>query len=715
MAVQIKQCIVSKPGLFDNKIIDIGNRITVIYGRNNSGKSFLARALVDLTTCRLLDRDRIKENGWNNFFLDVLYENPSGRFRYVCNGNKTLSVKYCRDGSEDEIALFDLDGGERGNLITELAKKKEGVSLGFFYERVSSGMYLNTSFLPSPMDIAREGALDHSVFKRIFVDDNSNFYSLYGKLQNNYGNGSSGAVLEEIEKKMEMCRDLDKQAKIIDIQSSKFEKLEKEKESVKNDIDKLKVESVELMRKRDLLKKIMEKLDAKSEIEKKTESINAGLDDEKTKEDEFYGLKSRMEQMFPRFMRFTEKQKQNLKRIQELYRELRDVKEESDRFLSRVKQRGRVLKNIVMAVNIASLFALMIIITNLVVALPRGEKLHVVYGILVLVGISLAGLLGYTLYVSRSKVIAGHVNRQKEMEGMIQDLLVENNVDDSEYKIETVYEFLLQYFSEYTDYTEMQLEVMKLGSQLRGTDAVNEMKAELKNAKAEIKKLEADMEADIYSLNLQKELSLDPDVINEYLVDFNNGYENRTKELERMENILSQLETETAGGDYDSSELQKILDEKGRLDEELGELNLHNNTMKYILKLLDDSVVRREKRQLERLVAGTAKVFHSLTSNQYITDIGDGYIRDMLSGNMTGEGNATIIHLLMLSIKIAATDFLIDLNIPLPLIIDEPFQFMDDRRIQKLKSLLDDVSASRQVIIFTHNNNFKDWGSFIEL
>ena len=182
-----------------------------------------------------------------------------------------------------------------------------------------------------------------------------------------------------------------------------------------------------------------------------------------------------------------------------------------------------------------------------------------------------------------------------------------------------------------------------------------------------------------------------------------------------MENILNQLEVETAGSRYDNSDLDKIREEKSRLDEELSELNLHKNTMKYILALLDDSVTRREKRQLERLVTGTAKVFHTLTNNQYITDIGDGYIHDVLTGHVTGEENATILHLLLLSIKIAVTDFLIDLNIPLPLIIDEPFQFMDDRRVQKLKSLLDDVAASRQVIIFTHNNNFKDWGSFIEL
>jgi len=715
MAVQIIQCIASKPGLFDNKIIDVGERITVIYGRNNSGKSFLARAIVDLATGRVLDREGIKENGWKNFHLDVVFKNPSGRFRYVCNGEKTLSVKYCRDGSEDEIALFNLGNGEAKNFITTLSEKEQGKSLSYFYEKVSSGMYLNTSFLPSPMDIARENVLDSETLKRIFVDDNSNFFSLYGVLRSNYGNGSAGAVLDEIEKKFEQCRDLDKQAKIIDIQSSKFEKLGKEKESISNEINKLKVESVELIRKRDILTRILEKLGERNNIEKQIEVINAELDDEKVKEEEFSGLKKRMEQLFPRFMRFTENQKQNLKKIQELYRELRDVKEAADQFLSLLKQRGRILKNGVLAVNIASLVAIVLITTNMVIELHRLEKLHVVYGILILVGLSLAGLLAYTLYASRSKVLAGHVSRQKEMEGMIQKLLVENNIDDSEYKIETVYEFLLQYFSEYTDYTEMQLEVMKLGSQLRGKDAVQELKGALRNAKAEIVTLESEMEADVYSLNMQKELSLDPDVIHEYLAEFNREYENKMDELTRKENILNQLEVETAGSRYDSGELQKILEEKSRLDEELHELNLHKNTMKYILELLDDSVIRREKRQLERLVAGTAKVFHSLTSNQYITEIGDGYIRDILTGHVTGGENPTIIHLLLLSIKIAVTDFLIDLNIPLPLIIDEPFQFMDDRRIQKLKSLLDDVAVSRQVIIFTHNNNFKDWGSFIEL
>ncbi|HQO00895.1 MAG TPA: hypothetical protein PLI62_01410 [Spirochaetota bacterium] len=713
--MQIIRCIASKPGLFDNKIIDVGERITVIYGRNNSGKSFLARAIVDLTTGRLLDRDRVKENGWKNFYLDILFSGPSGKFRYVCNGEKTLSIKRCYDDSEDEIALFDLSSGETKDLVSGLLEKKESESLGSFYEKVGSGTYMNTSFLPSPMDIVREGRLDHEVFKRIFVFDNSNFYLLYGELHRNYGNGNAGLVREEIGRKVEQCRELDKQAKIIDIQSSKYEKLAKEKETIRADLDKLKVESIELMRKRDLLALILEKLNAKKEIEKKLDVINGDLGDEKNKEEEFSGLKKRMEQMFPRFIHFSELQKQNLKKIQELYRELRDVKEESEKFMSVVKQRGRILKNSVLAVNIASLVAIVFIMLNVIITLPRAEKLHVVYGILGLVGLSLAGLLGYSLYTARSKVIAWHVNRQREMEGMIQKLLVENNIDDTEYKIETVYEFLLQYFSEYTDYTEMQLEVLKLGSQLRGDDAVAEMKSDLKSAKADIRRLDSEIEADIYSLNMQKELPLDADVINGYLADFNTEYEKRMKELGRQENILNQLEVETAGSGCDNSGLQNILDQKGRLEEELRELTLHANTMKYILDLMNDSVIRREKRQMERLIAGTAAVFHSLTSNQYITDIGEGYIRDLLEGNISGEENTTVVHLLLLSIKIAVTDFLIDLNIPLPLIIDEPFQFMDDRRIQKLKTLLDDVAASRQVIIFTHNNNFKDWGSFIEL
>jgi uncharacterized protein YhaN len=68
-----------------------------------------------------------------------------------------------------------------------------------------------------------------------------------------------------------------------------------------------------------------------------------------------------------------------------------------------------------------------------------------------------------------------------------------------------------------------------------------------------------------------------------------------------------------------------------------------------------------------------------------------------------------------MSIKFALTDFFIDDKISLPLIIDDPFQFMDEERTLKLKDQITEISSRRQVIIFTHQKDKKNWGRHIEI
>ena len=65
--------------------------------------------------------------------------------------------------------------------------------------------------------------------------------------------------------------------------------------------------------------------------------------------------------------------------------------------------------------------------------------------------------------------------------------------------------------------------------------------------------------------------------------------------------------------------------------------------------------------------------------------------------------------------QIALTDFLIAGDMPLPLVIDDPFQYMDSERIERFKKLIMDVAEKRQVLIFTHHSGLNDWGHYFEL
>ncbi len=48
LALRIKRCVASMPGLFNNRTLEFNEGLTIVYGRNGSGKSVLARAIIEL-------------------------------------------------------------------------------------------------------------------------------------------------------------------------------------------------------------------------------------------------------------------------------------------------------------------------------------------------------------------------------------------------------------------------------------------------------------------------------------------------------------------------------------------------------------------------------------------------------------------------------------------------------------------------------------------
>ena len=54
MAVRLVQCVASRSGLFRNKTIGFSDKVTVIYGPNDSGDAFRAHILSDLAVTSIL-------------------------------------------------------------------------------------------------------------------------------------------------------------------------------------------------------------------------------------------------------------------------------------------------------------------------------------------------------------------------------------------------------------------------------------------------------------------------------------------------------------------------------------------------------------------------------------------------------------------------------------------------------------------------------------
>ena len=122
---------------------------------------------------------------------------------------------------------------------------------------------------------------------------------------------------------------------------------------------------------------------------------------------------------------------------------------------------------------------------------------------------------------------------------------------------------------------------------------------------------------------------------------------------------------------------------------------------------------RSEEKQLRKLLDGTLDKFNHLTGNQYITKIDDAMLMRLITDNrMSEEMTPPVVHALLLSLKFTLSDFLINGEAAIPLLIDEPFQFMDDERCNRFRDLVSYISNKRQVIIFTHHSNKRNWGNY---
>lgn len=64
---------------------------------------------------------------------------------------------------------------------------------------------------------------------------------------------------------------------------------------------------------------------------------------------------------------------------------------------------------------------------------------------------------------------------------------------------------------------------------------------------------------------------------------------------------------------------------------------------------------------------------------------------------------------LYLALRLAVAD-LVAGEAPLPLLLDDPFVHCDEGRLARIREALDTLKAGRQVVLFSHRDDFDDWG-----
>jgi uncharacterized protein YhaN len=735
--VQLLECIVKKPGLLENTNLSFDKRISIIYGKNESGKSLIAKGLIDTIWGEFSGSFSLNGNAWDDLYIEILFANASGRYKFIKNKKDNFLINFSdlkESGYSSEREIIKrINKNENQNtdgaLCAKLYETTNDGDTARLFNIVNTQTFINSSFLADPADLIT-GKLDYNIIRQFLLNDNSNFHALYDNLTESLPDDAqfsgSSSISGEILKIESELQKIEKKAQIAGIHTAKSDRLGKEKLRLETELENY---QKELSLSAEYKTKILNIHENLKKLNLVRISSGEKQKEKQTEQDKIEAI-SKMEQeikeKYPQFNNFEESNLKNLKKIQEAYREVRDVHEKIENFyLVKSKKKNR-LKNIIIFINIFSIILLAALFGISSFAYPlqiiNDYKFQFIIGLLTLSISSSAFFLLYYIIASRLSGLNRIMKEKSDVEQKLAETLQKNSITLNEYKLETIYEYLVKYFEEYGEFSINQSELSTMKEGLKDGTYINSIELELGEQNNEEKKIRLEIENstkflaadDIIDLNDPIEINIEKS--EKLLLKNNQKTKSLNENITKTANIISNINEEINRGIIHTEEMAVLTREKDNLQNALSRSNKYKITIEYFTNLLKDATFSRAEKQLAELVKTTVEYFHYLTDNQYINSIDDGYIKKVIKCELPAEEiNRSLLYILQLSVKFAMTNSLTNLEINLPLIIDNPFLQMDDQRVIRLKDLVNEIADKRQIIIFTHSGKHKDWGTFLEL
>ncbi|HSV97633.1 MAG TPA: AAA family ATPase [Spirochaetota bacterium] len=717
--MRIKRCVASRPGLFNNRTLEFNEGLTIVYGRNGSGKSVLARAIIELVWGSAYPITLLKKGTWENFYLEV-HLATSFDYSFIRNSDKLLSI--LGGNGKPEAELFRGDPATppesmRNLLIDRLASTVNDPVLRGMYASLNADAFSAVSFIASPTDASESPPLAYDIVRYMLLQDASGFFGLYRRAYGGAAGRRAGdRLLDEFLHAEADLKEIEKKTRIIDIQQSRGDKILRERRQVENEIARIDNRITALSVERIIAGKLTMIVDNLRSVEKRIDDIGAELLDSDNLIKTIASREASIESRFPQFRDFTDQKKQNLKRLQETYREIRDIHVALDNYTSTRKARFQKAAGILALTGFGGIALIYFLVNGGLLALPIRIRMYLVTGLLGLL-VLMAAVLYLPLFIPRRpRELATLLASKNVIEARLREILKENKIELVDYKLEAVYGFLLQYFEEYGEYADGLLELFKLREGLKSPDYLRALQDERRELSRSADTQREEVLADLSRLARYGSREIDEVRIRSIMEDIDREIAILDSQRQAEGKILAQLacEVDTAGNYED--ELRQLRETRATAEERYGRLTARKKTMDMIGAIFEEVIDRREASQITRLARSARGKFDAITENRHITEIDDdAIIRFIRAGGRIDDLNPALAHLLLLAVKIALSDFILESGSAPPLIVDDPFIFMDDRRGENLKRLLAEAARERQIIVFTQHGSLADRSAEKEL
>ena len=711
--MQFVKCIAHRHGLFDRRVLEFSDRLNIIYGKNGAGKTLLARAMIEAIWGRFSDQHVVGSEVWKSLFLDLCFSlSESGCYR-VSNGiDGTWQI--CFRSDNEDVILFSGSNERAPSIQTDsVALPFEARALREFIGRSDLAAVLASSFIQSPADLPQGFLIDPDVIRKIILSDGTNFYQTYLSLQNLFQGGEE-CEPPEVRRLSEIKRDLDRKIQIHDIRGSRHEKLIREKNSIQAEIDELKSSLDSLMSQKEILNKIMENLNRVEMLKREFDVIKEEIQREQQKIASIHDMHRELETLFPQFRDIDENDSTTIDMLQQVFNEIRNLNERIDTFFLKRDEKKRTFRKFVVMIVAATAA---VIIALLVGSGFRVMKILPFLGTALGVSLALiAGLAGWLIVSLRDREVECFEETKRVLKSRIKGLMDTGKLDLDDIKLTEVYELLLQYVEDYVTYAERKKDLTRLKDSLKDEAYMKEIQNKLDELKREEEKIKDEIHLSIDTLNIVGDMDHETTKIVELIQNIEAEAGLVRDKIETKERICKKIDEEFSQSSGGGDTVSALMEEYGRVDRVLRKWGVNKRSLLLMYRIISEAVERSESKQFARLIDAALDGFHHLTGNQFITRLDEKAVMRIIREPAAAlELGTPTAHALYLSIVCALTDFIAAGGNSLPLLIDEPFQFMDDERCSRFRDLVSYVSNKRQVIIFTHQSDKRSWGNFIEL
>ena len=151
----------SRPGLFENNTLEFFPGVNLVFGKNGSGKSLLARAMIDCLWNAPTGTPILSEKTWDSLYCDIIFSIESEKlFNAVKNKKSETPFYNINEGMSVQLSRPFL-----GNEGMQGERTDANQEINWLFNRISGETMLESSFLPSPSDIGLKNTVNFSVIK----------------------------------------------------------------------------------------------------------------------------------------------------------------------------------------------------------------------------------------------------------------------------------------------------------------------------------------------------------------------------------------------------------------------------------------------------------------------------------------------------------------------------------------------------------------------